>query len=243
MRAHPRVCGENFVVERSAVSLSGSSPRVRGKLLPARSLIPTPGLIPACAGKTWIPLGMVAGMEAHPRVCGENGTVDVEGAKLAGSSPRVRGKLVCVRLFRLRPGLIPACAGKTSSGAVSAARTRAHPRVCGENGGVNLQTIETDGSSPRVRGKRQPRRFLPLVLGLIPACAGKTVRARGSAPRGPAHPRVCGENRQLGPGNIVSPGSSPRVRGKPIPVRAGSHVGRLIPACAGKTRRHSLVGW
>ena len=31
---------------------------------------------------------------------------------------------------------------------------QAHPRVSGENGGVNVRVIETDGSSPRERGKQ-----------------------------------------------------------------------------------------
>ena len=52
--AHPRACGEN-VQEVSLVSIpAGSSPRVRGKLGEARSVVGLDGLIPARAGKTAI---------------------------------------------------------------------------------------------------------------------------------------------------------------------------------------------
>ena len=56
---------------------------------------------------------------------------------LLGSSPRVRGKrpkgappLPC-------SGLIPACAGKTLTEVARGKADRAHPRVCGENVGVD----------------------------------------------------------------------------------------------------------
>ena len=92
-----------------------------------------------------------------------------------------------------------------------------------------------EGSSPRVRGK------LALALegggqgGLIPACAGKTPATSGPPSPPPAHPRVCGENMTCTERKTASRGSSPRVRGKPVPgfrvlLRRG-----LIPARAGKT--------
>ena len=50
---------------------------------------------------------------AHPRVCGENGESQLHGGQRAGSSPRMRGKLLeCFRMLS-RFGLIPAYAGKT----------------------------------------------------------------------------------------------------------------------------------
>ena len=91
-------------------------------------------------------------------------------------------------------GLIPACAGKTEQGEGGLTAVPAHPRVCGENSMDPWQNQLGQGSSPRVRGKRQSR-YLPYhQLGLIPACAGKTsflsVKPRAIV----AHPRVCGEN-------------------------------------------------
>ena len=51
-------------------------------------------------------------------------------------------------------GLIPACAGKTVSPPVSAFVLAAHPRVCGENNFLGINSPSRVGSSPRVRGKR-----------------------------------------------------------------------------------------
>ena len=51
-RAHPRVCGENWRDAARNAALSGSSPRVRGKLRLVACCTVSNGLIPACAGKT-----------------------------------------------------------------------------------------------------------------------------------------------------------------------------------------------
>ena len=50
-----------------------------------------------------------------------------------------------------------------------------------------------------------------------------------------AHPRVCGENKELEFYEPAQLGSSPRVQGKPCLRRPGRRTHRLIPACAGKT--------
>ena len=70
--AHPRVCGENSLRQLCDSSLSGSSPRVRGKLRHTPTALRYPGLIPACAGKTLLSCGGGTLGRAHPRVCGEN---------------------------------------------------------------------------------------------------------------------------------------------------------------------------
>ena len=50
----------------------------------------------------------------------------------------------------------------------------AHPHSRGENGGVNLKMLETDGSSPLMRGQRRCDLDEAVPDGLIPAHAGKT---------------------------------------------------------------------
>ena len=49
----------------------------------------------------------------HPRVCGENGLLHLLEDLVAGSSPRVRGKLVQDFEENNVYRFIPACAGKT----------------------------------------------------------------------------------------------------------------------------------
>ena len=111
----------------------------------------------------------------------------------------------------------------------------AHPRVCGENKFFKGFVSRPVGSSPRVRGKHE--RLLHVARGgrLIPACAGKTRPHMGSALIPWAHPRVCGENTSSASVIWSQRGSSPRVRGKPDPLRPPRHRRGLIPACAGKT--------
>ena len=230
------MCGENAYSRATRSASSGSSPRVRGKLVQQGQILVRHGLIPACAGKTLRLLGRRRGPGAHPRVCGENCTQPSPPWPLMGSSPRVRGKQEGAGGEPCRVGLIPACAGKTGSPASLTSGGRAHPRVCGENEGALRSVLARWGSSPRVRGKLTPITIVAIPTRLIPACAGKTVRDRSRAAADRAHPRVCGENALVVWENVEGAGSSPRVRGK---RRADAPEGggcRLIPACAGKTQ-------
>ena len=233
--AHPRVCGENSRRRAPDVEVAGSSPRVRGKRSQRRAMLCAGRLIPACAGKTAVRRGWWCRCGAHPRVCGENSTVAAVHPRIAGSSPRVRGKRRMGRRSRDPDGLIPACAGKTDRHRRAHRRWRAHPRVCGENSMTSTVFGTRAGSSPRVRGKPYMSRPGTAWLGLIPACAGKTPPRTSSASARTAHPRVCGENMWARAFGRAYVGSSPRVRGKRVPMRAAARYPRLIPACAGKT--------
>ena len=94
----------------------------------------------------------------------------------------------------------------------------------------------SQGSSPLTRGKlRHPRRP-HRVHGLIPAHAGKTHGRSTRNPETPAHPRSRGENVLTAQYSPPTGGSSPLTRGKPRPCCSATHVARLIPAHAGKTR-------
>ena len=91
-----------------------------------------------------------------------------------------------------------------------------------------------------MRGKRRRFRSRSHAEGLIPACAGKTFRARVAGNDARAHPRVCGENAAALDGGTAREGSSPRMRGKhQRPNRRRPRI-RLIPAYAGKTAVGSL---
>ena len=70
---------------------------------------------------------------------------------------------------------------------------------------------------------------------LIPARAGKTVLVEEDRGLGGAHPRACGENSSSMVKPLRTVGSSPRVRGKPVPLQAQPGFSGLIPARAGKT--------
>ena len=70
----------------------------------------------------------------------------------------------------------------------------AHPRVGGENYGVEIELSPGYGSSPRGRGKHEHHSEGDAHSRLIPAWAGKTAGYKLFHARVPAHPRVGGEN-------------------------------------------------
>ena len=74
-----------------------------------------------------------------------------------------------------------------------------------------------------------------MVLGLIPAHAGKTRYDGRSDTRSPAHPRSRGENTRVKLRDPAGVGSSPLTRGKLRGLMHRINPARLIPAHAGKT--------
>ena len=135
----------------------------------------------------------------------------------------------------LNLGLIPAHAGKTLHGKLTALTPSAHPRSRGENHpGVCLSGCAI-GSSPLTRGKRHRAREDCLGRRLIPAHAGKTTAVASEETANGAHPRSRGENRLSEPRDARTHGSSPLTRGKPERVEKRCFGARLIPAHAGKT--------
>ena len=134
-------------------------------------------------------------------------------------------------------GLIPAHAGKTLPSSRRLRRRPAHPRSRGENRRVSQFAIRQEGSSPLTRGKPPAENADPLLTRLIPAHAGKTVRARTAQVLRAAHPRSRGENDGGFAWKAGFPGSSPLTRGKLGRQSVDGHRKRLIPAHAGKTAR------
>ena len=90
----------------------------------------------------------------------------------------------------------------------------AHPRAGGENEVFIHHVKNSNGSSPRGRGKRHHQVRQWLHNGLIPARAGKTIRRGPRGAPAPAHPRAGGENGRGGYALKYVVGSSPRGRGK-----------------------------
>ena len=171
-------------------------------------------LIPAHAGKTARRGEEKNTHGAHPRACGENALINVALLNGEGSSPRMRGKQGWEGSQRLRPGLIPAHAGKTGDIQCQSFSYWAHPRACGENLLVPVVSFAIGGSSPRMRGKPYCEMRLCFWFGLIPAHAGKTRTRSGMKKPRWAHPRACGENQALRAPIRDREGSSPRMRGK-----------------------------
>ena len=192
--AHPRSRGENVDQLAATPWKMGSSPLTRGKLPNPGHARPPGGLIPAHAGKTSRPRMKPSMTRAHPRSRGENPSRASAKASRNGSSPLTRGKRHECLWARVRQGLIPAHAGKTSPPRTERGGDRAHPRSRGENLEKLGGSFETLGSSPLTRGKPVRVNRDRAVLGLIPAHAGKTPRSSLTSSPGRAHPRSRGEN-------------------------------------------------
>ena len=111
-----------------------------------------------------------------------------------------------------------------------------HPRVCGEHRRVMKSRSNCGGSSPRMRGTPIACRILSAPAGIIPAYAGNTARYRNLRKLYWDHPRVCGEHGSREVITCRRLGSSPRMRGTLLRVRAERQSTGIIPAYAGNTR-------
>ncbi len=152
-----------------------------------------------------------------------------------GSSPRLRGTRDPLETAGFPFGIIPALAGNTAGCTPCRARSRDHPRACGEHCTAIDRIPSRMGSSPRLRGTHTDWIPLRLGFGIIPALAGNTACCRSRRRRGRDHPRACGEHHFPPPVLEASWGSSPRLRGTPGGASWHPAERGIIPALAGNT--------
>ena len=167
-------------------------------------------------------------------MCGEKTAQIAEILNLPGSPPRVRGKVITLHFSQSPPRITPACAGKRHKKAPKSAGTEDHPRVCGEKTKYIPLRKPNAGSPPRVRGKGYSFEFWLALIGITPACAGKSQCKHHSSDPEEDHPRVCGEKSASMPIRHSPSGSPPRVRGKVKTIAKIEAQTRITPACAGK---------
>ena len=196
-------------------------------------------IIPAHAGQTTSGLPGSVTSSDHPRACGANVEMHASLGSHVGSSPRMRGKLICRFCRRCRMRIIPAHAGQTTRTTSCPARYPDHPRACGANLGKIGSLFGSFGSSPRMRGKRRPRPCPRTPVRIIPAHAGQTSGSRWGLDGNADHPRACGANAPVHVAARDPAGSSPRMRGKPTACRRSAARMRIIPAHAGQTVSNS----
>ena len=132
-RDHPRVCGEHWMTIFAAMTILGSSPRMRGTRGQFQHDFQQRGIIPAYAGNTCRLFSGVLPFWDHPRVCGEHKVAFSAIGSAAGSSPRMRGTHGSAATTVEPNGIIPAYAGNTMLCELWRDGARDHPRVCGEH--------------------------------------------------------------------------------------------------------------
>ena len=234
-RDHPRMCGEHAQGQWAAEVRVGLSPHVRGAHRRQPQLRQRAGIIPACAGSTCWSRSTSRTVRDHPRMCGEHyGDSDFVN-ELEGSSPHVRGARFIKSATQDAVGIIPACAGSTVPAGRISPSCRDHPRMCGEHCCTCALMPAIVGSSPHVRGAPITKATVPMMNGIIPACAGSTFRPRGHVSGYRDHPRMCGEHSFNIHQFAGEQGSSPHVRGARSGGSSVSLLMGIIPACAGST--------
>ena len=110
---HPRACGEHDQALHVSLADAGSSPRMRGTLLPKSGKKVKHRFIPAHAGNTWRYRKPPRAISVHPRACGEHIAVISMPFRAIGSSPRMRGTRFRRDFGQVLVRFIPAHAGNT----------------------------------------------------------------------------------------------------------------------------------
>ena len=154
-----------------------SPPRVRGKVFFFTGasfcaiffLEPSGNLLLEPSGSSWVP---------------PDGSIFVFAI---GSPPRMRGKARATASRAAPCGITPAYAGKRVSRSPAKTGAWNHPRVCGEKAFGCRRCTFPQGSPPRMRGKGSRMTRATSMVGITPACAGKSAR-RQAGPPGPAPP-------------------------------------------------------
>ena len=130
---HPREYGENFVKWHCRRGWPGSSPRIRGECLVLHDVQRPVGIIPANTGRIISALLVAAHRTDHPREYGENNWACTKARMGSGSSPRIRGELLVVKVVSHQRGIIPANTGRIIPDFHTHLIVRDHPREYGEN--------------------------------------------------------------------------------------------------------------
>ena len=91
-RDHPRLCGEKCAEPSIVVTIQGSPPPMRGKVVRAIPDILRKRITPAYAGKRRSPETFRGFLRDHPRLCGEKRNKINFKFIVMGSPPPMRGK-------------------------------------------------------------------------------------------------------------------------------------------------------
>ena len=196
---------------------------------------PARGIIPACAGSTSGRPSRERPWRDHPRMRGEHADKVNQQVVDMGSSPYARGAQAFGRKSSSPAGIIPACAGSTQGSHHGRLFPGDHPRMRGEHLGRSPEVGVLLGSSPHARGAPLRTRGRRAAAGIIPACAGSTLRRRPVGVGGGDHPRMRGEHSTRLRSTALRAGSSPHARGAPALHFAAAQKVGIIPACAGST--------
>ena len=110
---HPRLCGEKVQGVWQCLSIKGSPPPMRGKVIISTSNSFRHRITPAYAGKSFFADFRSNLSWDHPRLCGEKFASYGTSIAPTGSPPPMRGKVFFQPLAKSLGGITPAYAGKS----------------------------------------------------------------------------------------------------------------------------------
>ena len=171
---HPRLCGEKCAEPSIVVTIQGSPPPMRGKVVRAIPDILRKRITPAYAGKRALAAVRTPIVRDHPRLCGEKFASSPFAYLSWGSPPPMRGKGTNAAQFNFCFGITPAYAGKSSVCRILKTPCGDHPRLCGEKEQKMKFEKFVKGSPPPMRGKASARPGQTCRIRITPAYAGKS---------------------------------------------------------------------
>ena len=166
--------GEKQDISISFASDGGSPPLARGKVNDSPNQRTHTGITPACAGKSFLFYDIRFTPKDHPRLRGEKQNYCIFSWFVVGSPPLARGKELSKNNSKSMFGITPACAGKRMMRLCPLTGNKDHPRLRGEKSNMKKATETMMGSPPLARGKVRGCIASILLVGITPACAGKS---------------------------------------------------------------------
>ena len=173
-RDHPRLRGEQKTTCSCARSVMGSPPLARGTVVARRNGRPDGGITPACAGNSFWCLVATAGRRDHPRLRGEQISINNVNDRCEGSPPLARGTERNAKPPHAHAGITPACAGNSRLAGRLLLNAEDHPRLRGEQVLGRFYAGGYQGSPPLARGTEKFESDQCNHAGITPACAGNS---------------------------------------------------------------------
>ena len=159
----------------------------------------------------------------------------------------MRGKGVEGAPADAKAGITPAYAGKRRCLLDLTLSRRDHPRVCGEKKAPRVLRVPLAGSPPRMRGKAIFSSGPSGLVGITPACAGKSPVSCPVHRFPEDHPRMCGEKSHVPVCKLFAVGITPACAGKRTHDLATHRLKEDHPRMCGEKKEgvptgHSLLG-
>jgi len=155
MPVHPHACGENGLRHPTGGSSFRYTPTPVGKTLLLRRLLLIQTVHPHACGENLIFSPPRWNYSRYtPTPVGKTFSKFTSGSPIAGTPPRLWGKPSKFVYTLAEMRYTPTPVGKTAMGTGTYSRKTVHPHACGENTIEDTRNSDSNGTPPRLWGKR-----------------------------------------------------------------------------------------